>query len=152
MKRLQSAVVCSVVAFSVVAFASHAPLAGGNPFEPIDAEPLIDACMALSKEDRNSGVTTRMRSGSARSIACLEGVIRDQAEALFDEETLDSLKLKQQLARIAEGYQALYWAIYNKHRACGLPHMACESNYQVIHLGKHSNLLAYPVNTLTHNM
>ena len=107
MKPLQAAVAYSALAILVGAFPSHAPLAGGNSFQPIDAKPLIDACWALSKEDRDSGVTGRMRSGSARSIGCLEGVIHDQAEALFDEETLDSLKLKEQLIKLRKGYQIL---------------------------------------------
>ena len=141
MKPLQAAVAYSALAILVGAFPSHAPLAGGNSFQPIDAKPLIDACWALSKEDRDSGVTGRMRSGSARSIGCLEGVIHDQAEALFDEETLDSLKLKEQLIKLRKGYQILYWALYNEHSACGLPRMACGTMY-----------LAYPVITHTHYM
>ena len=141
MKPLQAAVAYSVVAILVGALPSHAPLAGGNPFEPIDAQPLIDACLALSKEDRDSGVTARMRSGGARSIGCLQGVIRDQAEALFDEESLNSLDLEEQLTKIRKGYQTLYWAIYNDHRACRFPRMECGTFYHVFHLGEHSSLL-----------
>ena len=140
MKPLQAAVAYSVLAILVGVLPPRA-LAGGGPFEPIDAQPLIDACWALSAEDRDSGVTARMRSGGARSIGCLEGVIRDQAEALFDEETLNSLNLEDQLTKIAKGYQTLYGAIYNRHTACGLPRMECGSFYHVFHLGKHSYLL-----------
>ncbi len=56
---------------------------GTEPFEPINAKAMIDTCWALSKEDRDSGVTGRMRSGSARTAGCLQNVIVEQASEMF---------------------------------------------------------------------
>ena len=76
-----------------------------------------------------------------RTIRCLQSAIRDQAKALFDEETLDSMNLEEQLTKIREGYGGLYWAIYNQHKACGLPRMACGTFYHVFHVAALSSLL-----------
>ena len=141
MKRIQAAIVCFLLAILIGALPSHAPLAGGDPFETIDPKPLIDACWALSKEDLDSGVTARMRSGTMRSIRCLQNVIRDQAKALFDEETLKSMNLEERLTKIREGYGGLYWAIYNDHRGCLPSRTGCGTFYHVFHVAALSSLL-----------
>ena len=111
---------------------------GTEAFEPIDADALIEKCWLISKEDRDSGVTARMRSGGARTAKCLQDVILDQVEAMFDPKTLTRKEALEKLHLISEGYQTLYWSIYNQHRKCA---RWCGTDRHVYHLGAYTALL-----------
>lgn len=128
----------SIVILSIICQLPSVQAGGIQPFEPINAEALIDACWKISKEDRDSGVTTRMRHGSARSIRCLQNVILDQVDAMFDPKYLSREQAKKQLRKIIEGYQPLMWSIYNEHKSCGVE---CGTDRHVLHLGDHAALL-----------
>ena len=113
--------------------------AGGPDEEGIDAQALIDACWAISLEDRSSGVTGRMRYGGAITVECLEEVILDQIEILFpDGEYLSREQAKQKLDAFAEAVQTMYWSIYNGNIACN---PSCGTMWHVKHLGSHARIL-----------
>ena len=81
---------------------------GTEAFNPIDADALIEKCWSISKEDRDSGVTARMRSGGLRSALCLEDVIVSQLTEMFTPETLERIEVKNKLDQLRHSYGALY--------------------------------------------
>ena len=104
-----------------------------------DAQVLIDACWEISRKDRESGVTGRMRNGHADTIVCLEEVILDQLQPLFpDGEYLSRQKAREYLDMIQIGVQKLYWSIYNEHAGCD---PFCGTIYQVFHLSPNARIL-----------
>ena len=111
---------------------------GTEAFNPIDADALIEKCWSIFKEDLHSGVTARMRRGGARSAKCLQDVILDQVEAMFEPKTLTRKEASEKLQLISEGYQTLYWSIYNQHRKCA---RWCGTDRHVYHLGAYTALL-----------
>lgn len=129
-------------AIIVILILPTALLAGSNEsyvtFESIDAEKLIAECWAISDARRATGITGMMRYGAADSVGCLEKVVSDQAEAMFEPETVSKNDIQDWLDSILEGYQKFYWAIYNSHRGCS---PQCGTIYHVFHLSKHASLL-----------
>ena len=104
-----------------------------------EAQTLIDACWEISRKDRESGVTGRMRSGSADTIGCLEEIVLDQVDALFpDGKYLSRRKAREYLDMIEIGVQKLYWSIYNEHVGCD---PFCGTMYQVFHLSPNARIL-----------
>jgi hypothetical protein len=99
---------------------------------------MIDTCWALSKKDRDSCVTGRMRSGSARTARCLQNIILDQSEEMFEPDTLSRQEVLEKTDKISEGYQTLYWAIYNTHKRCD---RFCGTDKHVYHLSAYTSLL-----------
>ena len=115
--------------------------AGGPDEEGIDAQALIDACWAISLEDRSSGVTGRMRHGAAKTVRCLEDVILDQVEILFpDGEYLSREQAKQKLDALAEAVQTMYWSIYNGNIACD---PSCGTYWHDLHLHGNAHILEH---------
>ncbi len=120
-------------------FTPSAANAGGADEKGIDAQALIDACWAISLEDRSSGVTGRMRHGAAKTVRCLEDVILDQVEILFpDGEYLSREQAKQKLDALAEAVQTMYWSIYNENIACD---PSCGTMWHPMHLASHAQIL-----------
>ncbi len=135
--RRQVLIFCLVFAFFMMA-RLDAATAGGKEFEPIDAQALVDACWAKTAHTRGPGSTTgSMREGGAITIGCLEEVILDQAEILFEPEYFSRRQVEEKLDQLADAYQKLYWSIYNQHRGC----VPCGTMYHVFHLGAHSAIL-----------
>lgn len=124
----------------LLALITHSAAEAGidDPFNPIDADALINGCVERWQADLDSGVTVRMRSGSAAIIDCYEDVIQNQAEEMFEPESLSRQELRSYLDDIKAGYQKLYWAIFNKHKKCDT---LCGTDKQVYHLGAHMALL-----------
>ena len=115
---------------------------GTEAFNPIDADALIEKCWSISKEDIESGVTARMRGGSARSAKCLQDVILDQVEVMFDPKTLTRKEAFEKLQLISEGVQTLYWSIFNQHRKC---RRWCGTDRHVYHLAHYADLLEHMI-------
>ncbi len=113
-------------------------MAGGKPFQLIDAEALIKACWAISEVKRASGVTGLMRKGAAETVGCLKEVILDQVEIMFEPEYLSREQATKELDRIRDAYQGLYWSIYNGHRGCD---PSCGTMKHVSHLAENASLL-----------
>ena len=117
---------------------SHAKAGGNEPFEPIDAKALIDACWAISQDKRDSGVTALMRQGGAMSVRCLKDVILDQAQAMLEPQVLSRRQVKEKLDKIGNAYGSLYWSIFNEHRKCS---RWCGTDRHVYHLARYGGLL-----------
>ena len=113
--------------------------AGGPDEEGIDAQALIDACWAISLEDRSSGVTAEMRRGALKSVLCLEQAILDQVEILFpDGEYLSREQAAEKLEQLRFAAGSLYWSIYNGNIACD---PSCGTMWHVMHLASHAQIL-----------
>ena len=131
-----------VVALTVgllAALTSIPAKAGGiEPFESINAKAYIDKCWSLSKEDRDSGVTGRMRSGTMKTVHCMHDVIVEQASEMFEPDVLSPQEVKDKLLKIIKAYGSLYWAIYNSHKRCD---RFCGTDKHVYHLSAYTSLL-----------
>ena len=111
-----------------------------------EAQTLIDACWEISRKDRESGVTGRMRNGAANTVGCLEEAVLDQLQHLFpDGKPLSREKAQEHLDRIQIGVQKLYWSIYNEHAGCD---PFCGTMYQVFHLSPNARILEDIIRTL----
>lgn len=130
----------------VVLFANTAAAA----FEKIDAQKEIDECSAVGQPDIESGVTSQMRRGGAKTAKCLEDRIVEHLRALFkgkESRTFPDGKTKfteegfrDVLKRLSISYGGLYWSLYNDHAGCTEP-WGCGTMYHVFHLGKYTALL-----------
>ncbi len=95
------------------------------------AQKAIDACWAISQEDRDSGVTGRMRSGALDSALCMEEHTLMLSETvLFKNNKQAQAEVKESLEKITDGTGRLYWLLHNSHDGCG---GACGSMYQILH-------------------
>lgn len=86
------AILCAVAAGP--ARANGAP-AGG--WQEIDADALVEACWAISHEDRASGSSLRMSEGAATTLECLREEIIRQAEAFLDPRHTDMAEIREML-------------------------------------------------------
>lgn len=99
-----------------------------------EAEAVVEECWAKSQEDRDSGVTSRMRHGTLSSALC----IRDHILYLFktviykgnDEEYF---KAEMALDEIKKGTGKLYWSMNNNNAFCA---PFCGSMNHVLHNAK----------------
>ena len=95
-------------------------LAGGNrpePYEPIDAQAMIDACWEITYEQR-LGSTAATREGIFDSVTCLEERILEQFAALFPATVLSRETAARKLEATRETYTDIYWHIYNENKGC----------------------------------
>ena len=124
----------------LIAYAFQPAVAGSKTSKDIpDAQNLIDGCWEISRKDRESGVTGRMRSGAAKTVGCMEETVLDQLQPLFPDGKYMSRKQAQEhLDRIRIGVQKLYWSIYNEHVGC---ESFCGTIYQVFHLSPNARIL-----------
>lgn len=123
----------------LIALTDFPARAGGTePFEPINAKIFIEQCWALSKDDRDSGVTGRMRDGTMKTVRCMQGFIVDQAAEMFEPDTLSRQDVQGKLDNIRKNYGSLYWSIYNEHKRCGVE---CGTDRDVYHLAAYTALL-----------
>lgn len=114
---------------------------GGADEKGIDAQALIDACWAISLEDRSSGVTARHRKGILESVLCLEQAILDQVEILFpDGEYLSREQAAEKLERLRFAAGSLYWSIYNENIACD---PSCGTYWHDLHLHGNAHILEH---------
>lgn len=103
------------------------------------AQKVIDACRAISQEDRGSGVTSRMREGTLNTALCMEEHIIMLAKTeLFKESPEISEKIEQGLEDLRFAYGRFYWDLYNNTDAC-MP--LCGTFHHVRHSGKYALLL-----------
>lgn len=96
------------------------------------AQEAIDACWAISLEDRNSGVTSRMRQGTLESALCMkEHIIYLSENVLFKDQPEVQSEVKDSLENIKKGTGRLYWHLHNSHEYCGLS--PCGTMYTMFH-------------------
>jgi len=121
------------LAFLVSLLIASPTLAGGDdgtgPFEPIDAQALIDACWEMTDEQRLDVFAAR--EGILISVLCLEDRIVEQLEALVPPDSLSKEEAAQHLEATRMGYGRLVWMVYNEHRRCPA---SCGVIYQSAHV------------------
>lgn len=118
-------------------FLYFAPAAAGAApaWTEIDAEALVAQCWAISQEDRDSGVTSRMRQGTANTIDCFAEEIVRHATAFF--RTRSEEQIRQLVEDIGMPYAEFYWVMYNENVGC---EPSCGTVYHVFHVGALSAL------------
>ena len=57
---------------------------------------------------------------------------------MFEPDTLSRQEVRDKLRKISEGYQTLYWSIYNSHKRC---EGRCGTDRHVYHLAAYTALL-----------
>ena len=134
MKIHSTGLVISIMGSVLIALSNLNPVtAGGDPWEPIDAQAIIDQCWKLSEKQRDSGVTARMRSGGIESAKCLRQQIVEHAATLFANTEYSEGEIDKHMELISEGAQTFYWNLYNEHKGCK---GRCGTMYQLFHIGK----------------
>lgn len=138
----------AIKAVAISAAIFFANTAAADAFEKIDAQKEIDECSAVGQADRDSGVTSQMRRGGAKTAQCLEDRIVVHLKALFkgqESKTFPDGKTKfteegfrEILKQLSISYGGLYWSLYNDHAGCK---GGCGTMYHVFHLGKLMALL-----------
>ena len=109
--RIPLSMMILIIVLFATPFLSQSRAWGADSKAIPDAQTLIDACWEISRKDRESGVTGRMRSGAADTVGCLEEVVLDQLQPLFPDGKYMSRKQAQEhLDRIQIGVQKLYWS------------------------------------------
>lgn len=99
------------------------------------AQKAIDTCWAISLEDRDSGVTTRMRSGALDSALCMEKHIVELSQKYLFKNNPDKVqRVKEDLEKFRSGYGHLQWMLYNEIDSCfeGI-NAGCGTMYHSVH-------------------
>ena len=114
--------------------------AGGEKVfsQSTDGPALSEACWDISDNQRGTGVTNLMRWGTLRTAMCLEYVILDQVEILFEPEYLSRHEMRKKIDDIRNAYGSFYWSLYNDHNGCD---PTCGTLYHVFHLSVYADLL-----------
>ena len=110
-------------------------VAGGNGYpakEPDipDAQELIDACWAISKERRETGTTGELRGAALDTALCLEEEIHKNASILISESSFPSKHISKTLEEIRSSYGKFYWHMYNSVEAC---YVSCGTIFYSFH-------------------
>ena len=84
-----------------------------------DPQAIVDACWTVSKDDRESKTSPRIRGGHAKTHRCLEREILDLHESLrFGNFGLNREKMAKELENLRKAVGALYHMIYYDNAAC----------------------------------
>lgn len=98
-------------------------LAGGvesraAPYEPLDAQPLIDTCWAeIDLEDESMSVESR-REAAVRVVNCLEAAILRVMEPMYEQEIFPRQEVRELLADSASPVGDFYFYLLARHRKC----------------------------------
>lgn len=85
----------------------------------VAAQRMIDKCWSISKEDRDSGVTERMREGSQNTTTCFEDHIIELSKTyLYPNNPEQIAQLQKDLDDIGRGYYGFYWGLFNEIEPC----------------------------------
>lgn len=96
------------------------------------AQQVIDACWAISEEERDAGTTSSMRHGALVSANCMEDHIRYLSKNILFKDDPDTQKeTEESLQKIHDGVGRLYWHLHNSHEYCGLS--PCGTMYTLFH-------------------
>lgn len=98
------------------------------------AQKIINACWTLSEEDRDSGVTARMREGTLNTALCMKKhILALSKQVLFKDDPLIQKDVAEDLDKIHHGVGGLYWNLHNSHDSCS--QNPCGTMYHVLHNG-----------------
>ncbi len=96
------------------------------------AQKAIDQCWAISQDDKNSGVTARMRDGGIKTAMCLkEHILKLSAQVLFKKDAARQKEVADELQQIYESTGRMYWLLNNEHDACTIEF--CGTMYTIFH-------------------
>ncbi len=108
-----------LVAYYFLPIASYASNDDHKSLAQQKAQQAINACWAISQEDRDSINTNRQRAGILDSALCMEKHIIELSEKyLFPESPSLVSETKKNLEEIRSGYGRLYWNLYNSLDGC----------------------------------
>ena len=83
------------------------------------AQQVVDACWAISLEDRSSINTNRQREGALNTALCMEEHIIMLAETkLFANDPKAIERTKQNMEKLRFSYGRFYWDLFNGLDAC----------------------------------
>ena len=103
------------------------------------AQEIIDACWAISEDDRASGNTPRMRYGALDSALCMENLILKLVSKYLHKNNPEILKdFQDNLQKLRMGYGRIIWDLYNDHDGCDF---SCGTMYHVFHNGYYAHLM-----------
>jgi len=138
-KKMAGLVLAAVVLLGLGFAAGQASAAPKKKaYQPIDAKALIAACWEISKERRDEGSTSAMRSGTGQTVQCLQDEILLNGLAMFKDKAEREAKFKDYIERISFGVQRIYWEIYNDNSMCN---PSCGTMFTVFHLWRYSDIL-----------
>lgn len=104
---------------------------------------IIDTCWALSKKDRDSGITSRMMNGSYKTVNCLHKEIVRLSKPFFNKET-DHQKFITELETSIENAYSLNWLLFNG----GCYQAPCPTMFRASHISSVAHMLEDILNLL----
>lgn len=96
----------------------------------LDAQKIISECWSISEKDRDSGVTSRMRSGSINTSICLKDQILLISIRLFENKYYLRQEMISDLEILSRITGRFYWGLYNQLNSC-IPF--CGTIYHTFH-------------------
>lgn len=121
--------VCSVLLFVSI------PAANSADWVQLDADAIINNCWQISEEERDSGITNRIRNGTINSATCIRKQIVNNASTLFHDSTYSKEDIDQHMELLNEGIGKFYWNLNNENIDCNGP-SGCGTIYHVFHANK----------------
>lgn len=104
-----------------------------------DAQTIIDACWAISQDDRDSGVTSRMREGGLNTALCMEHAFLDLISKHMNKDDAEAQKrYADNIETLRMSYGRIIWDLYNDHDGCD---PMCGTMFHVFHNGVYAHLL-----------
>lgn len=96
------------------------------------AQQIIDACWAESQDDRDSGVTLRMRQGTTDSVHCMrDHILSLSKNTLFKNNPDMQTEIEESLNAVISDVGRLYWNLNNSHDVC--TESPCGTMYTLFH-------------------
>lgn len=96
------------------------------------ANKVIDECWAVSQDDRDSGVTLRMREGTLVTANCLrDHIVSLSKDVLFKNNAEQQANIETSLNELMQHAGRIYWDLNNDHDVC--KESSCGTMYTVIH-------------------
>jgi len=151
MRRVNRMVLWALTALLIVAWpAAHAAAGGYDPdFKPLDAQVLIDECVAKQQALLDTGVTATMREGMANVVGCLQDVIVDLTPVLFEPDVRTPEDTREMLATMNKAYGSFMWQLYNEFRGCPA---YCGTFQQIFHLDEYAMVLSTMIRRMVDQM
>lgn len=139
-----------IIALLAALFGASAYAGEEKTFTPIDAQKMIDSCWKKYQEQIDTGITSEMRMATNKAQRCLEEIILNQTDAMFDRSTFNREQASVMLKKMREGLGGMYWEVYNEHRKCQDGHspVFCGTDKQLYHLAEYSEVLERMIHTM----
>ena len=122
---------------------SHARSDNWQEIAKEKAQKAIDACWAISEEDRNTGSTILHRKGHLDTALCMEEHIVEISEKYFFKNDPEKVqRVRDDLEKFRFGYGHFHWMLYNEIDQCfENERPGCGTMYHVFHNNKYARAL-----------